>query len=199
MNYIKVRDSLQSGDIALFRGRGLISLMVLWISSLGRWFKNTRFSHIGMIIVDSGRVMILESTTLNGKNGVQLNPLSEVLQTYTGAVFIRRLCCNRDEHFYDVLTKTTAELLGRPYEKNLIELMGAAAEIFHIFDGHKSNLSSVFCSELVTEIFRRWGFLPQSVPPNEYSPQDYDFKGKVDSQLQYSDEPVCLSNIVKIK
>ncbi|MDD5501951.1 MAG: hypothetical protein PHH26_00620 [Candidatus Thermoplasmatota archaeon] len=149
--------------------------------------------------MDSDRVMVFESTTLNGKNGVQLNALSEVLQTYKGQVYLRRLRCDRDDFFNAILSGTITTLLGRPYEKDIIELMGAAAEVIHIFDGHKSDLTSVFCSELVTEIFKLWGFLPQTIPSNEYSPDDYNFKGRVDDQLRFSNEPVCLSNLVKIK
>jgi len=199
MNYIKLRDTLRSGDIVLFRGTGLISTLILWFSSIFNWFKKTRFSHIGMIVVDGGRVMVLESTTLNDRNGVQLNSLSEILQTYKGRVYLRRLHCERNEQFYDVLTKTINELLGKPYEKNLVTLLGAAAEIMRVFVGHRPDLSSVFCSELVTEIFRRWGFLPQSIPPNFYEPQDYDFNNRIDDRLRFAESPVCLSEILKIK
>jgi len=48
MNYIKIRDSLRSGDIILFRGRGLISLIVRGASSLGRC-KDNRHPKILML------------------------------------------------------------------------------------------------------------------------------------------------------
>ena len=198
--YKKIRPLLQSGDIVLFRGRGIISgLILLFCSLCSRRFKRTKYSHIGMIVVDAGRVMIFESTTLFGSDGVQLNPLSERLQTYKGKVFVRRLICERDERFCGILSRLVSELLGRPYEKDLVELMGAASKIAHLFNGHKSDLSSVFCSELVSEIFKREGFLSQSIPPNEYSPEDYDFGGKVDEELYFSDKEVRLSKIVRIK
>lgn len=135
--YKEIRPLLQSGDIVLFRGRGVISGLILLFCRLFSRFKKVQFSHIGMIVVDAGRVMLFESTTLYGGKGVQLKPLSEVLQIYKGGVFVRRLICERDERFYEILFKSVTELLGRPYEKNIIELMGAAAGIVQVFDGAK--------------------------------------------------------------
>lgn len=197
--YKEIRPLLQSGDIVLFRGRGVISGLILLFCRLFSRFKKVQFSHIGMIVVDAGRVMLFESTTLYGGKGVQLKPLSEVLQIYKGGVFVRRLICERDERFYEILSKSVTELLGRPYEKNIIELMGAAAGIVQVFDGHKSNLSSVFCSELVSEILKREGFLSQSIPPNEYSPDEYDVDGKVDEELYFSEKEVRLGKVLRIK
>lgn len=208
--YKKIRPLLQTGDVVLFRGRGIISGLILLFCRLFNRFKGVKFSHIGMVVVDSGRVMIFESTTLfgcdstypnplSGSDGVQLNPLSERLQTYKGKVFIRQLICERGRFFEQTISDSLVELLGRPYEKSLIELMGAAAEIINLFDGHKSDLSTIFCSELISEIFKRQRFLSQSIPPNEYNPSDYDFGGRVDEELYFSEKEVRLAKVVRIK
>lgn len=203
--YKEIRPLLKTGDIVLFRGRGIISGLILLFCRLCNRFKGVKFSHIGMVVIDAGRIMLFESTTLFptgihiGLKGVQLNPLSERLQTYKGKVFIRHLKYERDEFFQKVISGSLVELLGRPYEESLIELMGAAAEVVNLFDGHKSDLSSIFCSELVSEIFKRMGFLSQSIPPNEYSPSDYDFGGQVDVELFYSDREVILGKVERIK
>lgn len=196
--YRNLRKTLKTGDIILFRGRGLISTLILWFCTLcGR--KKARYSHIGIVVVDGGRVMLFESTTLHGKNGVQLNPLSEILQVYKGRVFLRRLICERDKQFYEIINNTVSELLYIPYEENIVELMSAASVIASFFVGHKSDLSSIFCSELVSEILKRLGFLPSLLPPNKYSPDEYALYGEVDKKLRFSDKEVCLSKPVQMK
>ncbi len=196
--YRNIRSTLKTGDIVLFRGKGAISALILCFCTLCSRRK-ARYSHIGIIVVDGGRVMLFESTTLHGKNGVQLNPLSEILQVYKGKAFLRRLVCERDERFYEIINSTMSELLNRPYEKSVVELMGAASAVASFFMGHRSDLSSVFCSELVSEILKRLGFLPSLLPPNKYSPDEYAFRSEVDEKLRFCDKEVCLSKPVQMK
>jgi len=198
MTYREIRDTLLTGDLILFRGKGLVSLLILWFCSICK-LKKTTYSHIGMIVVDSGRVMLFESTTLFGRKGVQLNPLSERLQVYKGSAYLRHLNCTRDDQFYKIINDTIVELLGRPYEKSIIELMGAASRVASLFAGRDTDLSSVFCQELISEIFIRLGFFPQSIPPNKYNPDDNVLGGRVDEILKFSDKEVWLSQAERIK
>ena len=197
-NYQEIRDKLLSGDIVLMKGQGLISRLILWACSICS-LRPTKYSHIGIVIAKHGRVMLLESTTLNGKNGVQLNALSNVLQSYKGQVVIRRLTYNRNIAFYGITHRFIEEMLGRPYEQNLLELIGATAEFVHVFDGHKNNLKTIFCSELSSEYFKRHKFLSQSIASNEYNPDDYRLGGEVDSQFRFAPEPVCLGEEKRVK
>lgn len=127
MTYKQIRADLKSGDIVLFSGKGFVSMMVRWFTSLCNGFKRTKFSHVGMVATDSERVLIFESTQLDGKNGVQLNALSHRLKEYGGKCWVRHLSCERDEVYYSTLSNYIQEMLGRRYERNLIELMGAAS------------------------------------------------------------------------
>jgi len=193
MTYEQIRPILRTGDIVLFAGTGIISTLIKWFCRLFGKDHKGKWTHIGMIITDGGRVLLFESTILDGKNGVQLNAFGKRLADYKKAtVAIRWLYCegdtercgNKNPQFLMDVYRFVYEMLGRPYEKNLVEMMGATAEIIHVFDGHKQGLRSLFCSELICEFWRRVGFLPEWVPSNEFSPQDFELGGKVDKRFK---------------
>ncbi|MCC6130175.1 MAG: hypothetical protein IT186_09635 [Acidobacteria bacterium] len=173
--YIDLRESIQTGDIILFSGKGGISTGI-------KWMTNSRWSHVGMALRITGwdLVMLWESTTLSNirdvetgeeKQGVQLVPLSERLKRYDGAVRVRHLIVDRDNSMLSKLEAFRHDMKGRPYEKSKIELLKAA------YDGplglNQEDLSSLFCSELVAEAYQRMGLLPNSPHSNEYTPKDF--------------------------
>ena len=93
--YDEVRERLDTGDIVLFSGKGLIS-MGLKIGALCTW------SHVAMAVrVKEPDVVLLYQTTpvckakdfFEGKlkNGVQINVMSEAVNGYNGTVAIRHL------------------------------------------------------------------------------------------------------------
>ena len=176
MKYSEIRESLKTGDLVLFSGKGRISGMI-------RWFTGSIWSHIGMVIRSKEFDMLLlwESTTLSkikdiqsntAKQGVQLVALSERINTYDGVIGIRRLenvCV--DPLRMKALKKLRTELKDRPYEESKIELLKSA------YDGplghNEEDLSSIFCSEMVAEAYQRMGLLSEDVPSNEYTPAGF--------------------------
>ncbi len=173
--YFDLRESIQTGDIILFSGKGGISTGI-------KWMTNSPWSHVGMALRITGwdLVMLWESTTLSNirdvetgeeKQGVQLVPLSERLKRYDGAVCVRHLIVDRDNSMLSKLEAFRHDMKGRPYEKSKIELLKAA------YDGplglNQEDLSSLFCSELVAEAYQRMGLLPNSPHSNEYTPKDF--------------------------
>jgi hypothetical protein len=177
--YSSIRGELKTGDIVLFSGKGVFSDIIKY-GTLSKW------SHIGMIlyIPEYDFLTVWESTTLNNVNdlesgvprkGVQLVPLSDRVQKYSGDITVRQLkggtLSSDSLHKLMLLRK---ELRGKPYEKSKIELLKA------VYDGplgnNKEDLSSIFCSELVAEAYQRLGLLPESIPSNEYTPGDFSEK-----------------------
>ena len=171
--YIQLRPTLQTGDILLFSGKGLVSTLIKAITL-------SDISHVGMVYCIAGDVYVWESTSLTkGKSGVQISLLSKRLKTYIGKVRIRRLECNRDSDFYQRLAEFRQECKGKEYERNIWQLI-ASATIFR----NNPDLSSIFCSELIAEAYKRLRLIEHDLPANEYTPADFTSRrGKVDRYL----------------
>ncbi len=173
--YENIRRRLQTGDIVLFSGKGGISTGI-------KWFTQSKWSHVGMVLRlnEWDAVMLWESTTLSDikdiesgkeRKGVQLIPLSERIRKYKGEVSIRLLEVERSSEMLAELSLLRAEIKGRPYEQNLIELIRSAYD--GLLGDNMEDLSSLFCSEMVAEAYQRMGLLTQEIPSNEYTPKDF--------------------------
>ena len=177
--YSEIRETLRTGDIVLFSGKGGISAGIKW-ATLSRW------SHVGMILklVEYDFVTVWESTTLSDvadleskmpRKGVQLVPLSARINRYDGDIAVRRLQgveIGADD--IRKLMQLRREIAGREYEQDKIELIKAAYD--GPFGRNEEDLSSVFCSELVAEAYQRLGLLAEDKPSNEYVPADFSEK-----------------------
>lgn len=179
--YENVRPRLETGDVVLFSGKGGISAGI-------KWFTQCQWSHVGMVLrlPEWDAVMLWESTTLSDikdvesgkeRKGVQIVPLSERLRKYKGEVSIRLLDIERTPEMLTSLSLLRAEIKGRPYEKNKIELIKAAYD--GPFGENKEDLSSLFCSEMVAEAYQRMGLLTEKKPSNEYTPKDFSSDNKL--------------------
>lgn len=181
--YDDVRDDLNTGDIVLFSGKGLIS-MGLRIGALCSW------SHVAMVVrVREPDVALLYQTTplckakdfFAGtlKNGVQINVMSEAVNGYNGKVAVRHLSVTRTPEMLDALSRFRREVKDRPYEEHIIQMVKAVWEgpLGHV----EEDLSSLFCSELVAEAYQRMGLLPANecggTPCTEYTPKDFSSEG----------------------
>lgn len=171
--YAVIRPALDTGDVILFRGKGLIS----WII---RTIARSRWSHGGRVLKIEGRLFLWESTTLGtGKKGVQVNFLRTRIAQYKGRVAVRRLFeVERGAEMRGITDTLLWEMRDVEYEKDILELLGAA-----LFWRNQQDLSSVFCTELLAEWDIRNGILPKSLPSNEYTPADYDKGGLVDRTM----------------
>ena len=201
MKYDDLRDTLKTGDILLFGGKGAISDGI-------KLFTLSKWSHVGMVYrinddeKDNDIVFCWESTTLANINdaetgkltkGVQLVILSERLERCFAKgyeISHRSLNKNITDDMLRSLKNFRKEVSGRPYEKNKLELIKAA------YDGwlgdNKENLSSLFCSELVAEAYQRMGLLPEVgsahkvKPSNEYTPADFSVEKRLSLLNDYS-------------
>ncbi len=181
--YDEVREKLDTGDIVLFSGKGLIS-MGLKIGSLCTW------SHVAMVVrVKEPDVALLYQTTpvckakdfFEGvlKNGVQVNVMSEAVNGYNGKVAVRHLSVVRTPEMLNALSRFRQEVRNRPYEEHIIQMVKA------VWDGPlghvEEDLSSLFCSELVAEAYQRMGLLQSNEsggsPCSEYTPKNFSTEG----------------------
>ena len=157
--YEQERKNIQTGDPIFFSGDGLASAAIKVVSGSDK-------SHIGMAVVAPLNIILCaESTSLNdGKDGVQVNLLSDRVRDYKGTVSTKNLIYRRNTEFYNLLEQGFAFMRGREYETELMELAFAACGE-PILD---ENFSSVFCSEFYAYFLKLWGCLNE--PANSYTP-----------------------------
>ena len=178
-SYSSIRNELRTGDIVLFSGKGAFSDIIKY-ATLSKW------SHVGMIlhIPEYDFLTVWESTTLNNikdlesgmpRKGVQLVPLSDRIQKYSGDISVRKLQgADLPENSFRKLMELRKELRGKQYERSKVELFKAAYD--GPFGRNTEDLSSVFCSELVAEAYQRLGLVTEGKPSNEYTPADFSEK-----------------------
>ena len=69
------------------------------------------------------------------------------------------------------------EWMGRPYEKNMVQLAVSAinpSDVFlSLFQNTREDLSSLFCSELVAAAYQRMELIKDDRPSNTYTPDDF--------------------------
>lgn len=181
--YDDLRDNLDTGDIVLFSGKGLIS-MGLKIGSLCSW------SHVAMVVrvKEPDVVLIYQSTPVckakdffdgNLKNGVQINVMSEAVRGYNGKVAVRHLAAERTPQMLAGLSRFRQRVKDRPYETRIVDMVRA------VWDGPlghvEEDLSSLFCSELVAEAYQHMGLLPPNESggkeSTEYTPKNFSSAG----------------------
>jgi DNA-binding transcriptional ArsR family regulator len=200
--YQITRDHIGTGDLVLFSGKGDVSEWIKKITG-GPW------SHIGRCLVskESDLVLLWESTTLSNlmdldtgvrTKGAQVVELSERIRTYDGAIAIRhirpRITAEMEARLWDL----RREFKGRLYEKSLIELFKSA------YDGplgkNKSDLTTLFCSELIAEGDMRMGMMPPPVQPsNEFTPMDFAENHMVDGMHEAAGSLYCYGPEIMIK
>ena len=174
MKYNEIRPHLKTLDIALFSGKGRISEGIKF-GTMSRW------SHVGLIVVvpDVG-VLLAESTTLSNIpdvltgdhiRGVQLVNFSMRIDSYNGDIGIRHLTGFDRTDCLSKLKEIRQELHGRPYEKSRWSLIKSA------YDGpggrNTEDLQSIFCSEFVAYVYKRFVLLNDRKPSSEYTPANF--------------------------
>lgn len=165
--YVEVRNDLQSLDLLLFSGKGVFSH---WIKR----FTRSKWSHVALVLRQGESIFCFESTTLNTSEGnpvkgVQVNLLSQRLKNYTGLVTFKKLNHDLSPRMVDQkLYQLRKRFEGVPYEQSLVELAASALKhpLLH------EDLDSLFCSELVAEVYQEFGFLNERIPSNSYTPED---------------------------
>ena len=115
----------------------------------------------------------------NVRKGVELLPLTH--QIYSGwyeRVAVRRLTGIDDEkrhEMYKQLLSFRKEVQGTPYEKSDLELIrsGLDEDYLSFLKNDTEDLSSLFCSELVAEVYKFMNLLKTDKLSNNFTPDDF--------------------------
>ena len=177
--------SLQTGDIILFRGTGIISCML-------EYFGQSRYSHVGVIVrnpkfinpgIEDG-IYVLESIVSNEfdvednklKNGVTLHHLDDVLKKYSkGSVYVRHVSCQRTEDFYKKFIKVHNQVHDKPYDLNLYDWLCAEYNIDCPFpeQDYFKHTNTFWCSALATYVLCEVGVIQNKVNWSLVAPRDF--------------------------
>lgn len=115
------------------------------------------------------RVVLIESTILSDKKGVQVNWASERIADYPGRVYGFPLSAESQRKF-DVtrFTEFMLSIIGRPYDKVLI-----AHLLFDKFNvvPSREDWDAMICSECVAAGYKVGGILPANLNSSEVTPQ----------------------------
>ena len=144
---------------------------------------NSAYSHASLIIRDPTfttpplkGLYVLESSyesfpdveTDEIKLGVELVHLDDVLYSFHGDIYWRKLECERNEDFYSKLAEAHSVAHNRPYDLIPSDWFCAALKL----NSRKNQRVKTFwCSALVSYVYTQLGFLPQDTPWTLVSPK----------------------------
>tara|TARA_R110000787_G_scaffold170328_1_gene283021 strand:+ start:13947 stop:14585 length:639 start_codon:yes stop_codon:yes gene_type:complete len=161
-------------DILLFSGEGLISKVI-------QRGTGSEWSHVGIVVPNGDKLVLLESTTLSDLpsidfgvpiKGVTRVDLDKRIAAYEGKVAHRSIEGERPADANATLNLFLQKFNGRPYETNQIELISSALDRTGLLT-NQPDMSSVFCSELVAYLLNSVGILKITSSANEYTPADF--------------------------
>jgi len=161
ITYVEARELMKPGDVIAFGGKGHFSEIIKFATF-------SSVSHVGVILqtkipeeVNSKRFFnqIIESTSLNGFNGVNVSRFSDRLSTYEGELWWLPLKKKiRDDlfdqkKFFDFLFNQAKD--RKPYDtpqalKSAVDALDNLPLGMHGPAYNKEDFSKFFCSELVS-------------------------------------------------
>ena len=179
MSYKNAREQMKAGDVIAFSGKGEFSEII-------KWATRAAVSHVGVVfqtqvIVNGKPIMdmqnqIIESTTLNGKSGVQTNWLSSRATNYPGEVWwlpLRREIQGKMDHgqFFNFLISQVGKEYDLPQAiRSALDAMDDIPILSRITQ-NSEDFSKFFCSELVAAGLESAGVL-KNVNSSEVTPID---------------------------
>jgi len=164
-DYASVRENMKPGDVIAFSGKGTFSEVIKWAT----W---SPISHVAVLMQtrvkdyasNSFFNQIIESTSLNDFNGVQMSQLSQRLEAYHGDVWwlpLREpMTAEQHTAFYEFLFKQAKE--RKRYD--MPQAIKSALDLLDKQHGPGYNHESFerfFCSELVAAGLEKAGVVPQ--------------------------------------
>jgi len=150
---------LDTGDIILCNTSDLRSYGT-------KIFTRSQWDHMAIVVRWwNNELRLLEATSDEGVEAYNLDHRLEYLLSVS-KIGVRCLRVSRTPEMMDALYRLIDEVLGRPFERSRMSLLRAAGNMNSTVD-----LSSLFCSELVAEAYKRMGLVEQSKPSNNYLPK----------------------------
>jgi hypothetical protein len=197
-------DSLETGDLLLFSGKGY------WFSYVVEYLTWSDFSHIGMVLRDPTYLdpklkglYMLESGTENFPDaiehrlhyGVQVVNLEKVLEHYVGRVYLRKLKINSTQRKNSevVLPQIWNTIKDKPYDDHIWDLICVE---FGLKWGNTHRVDNFFCSALITFLYEKFDYITVPLEWDLILPKDYESGGKIDKILE---ENVNLDLLYQLK
>jgi len=148
VKYAQARDQIKNGDVLMYKGRGLISSVI-------RWVTRSPYSHAALATWWNQRLMVMEAKG----QGVIVNPTSRSILHYRGDV--EWFSCKKEISEDDRLRMVTfaQEELGKSYGRWKAIILGLKILFIHDFE-KKDRLKrekKLFCSEYVAQIYNSIG------------------------------------------
>jgi hypothetical protein len=182
----------QTGDLILFNGNG-------WLSWCLEYFGRCKFSHIGMIIVDPTpqlKGVYLLDISIATPSCVQLRPLNNVIKTYDGSVYYRKMIYKRDESFQQKIIETYNNIKDKPYDLNIFDWIASkilleSGKSEKVIFSNPKDTTKFFCSALIAYMYVNCSILPQSTPWTIIAPEDFTssyYKFKLDFKCSFEQE-----------
>ena len=212
------KHEFNTGDLILFSGKHSI------ISSTIRLWTKSHYTHIGMVIVnpileepdgsqkelrgiyliESGGEPILDADDKVYKFGVQIVSLEEVIESYEGSIYWRKLNISATTLTYNEirihLSKIYKYIKNKKYDLDLIDLLTIDLNIdieqqvstcifFNWFRHDTQKQDKFVCSALVAFLYTKLNFLPSitqwtEVGPQYFSDENLDLKFENDVFLE---------------
>jgi hypothetical protein len=176
---------LNTGDLLLCRGTS-------WLSRILEYVGQSKYSHVGIILKnpkflcdtledglyvwDASYSTIPEEEHKTRLYGVQIHKLSDYIASYEpNSLFVRRVSCDRDKHFYQDLTNIHRDVHAKPYNLHVFDWIMAKLNLSTPFPISLlwKQTSRFWCSALISYIYFRLGWISDVnwslVAPREFS------------------------------
>ena len=207
----EIKDSLQTGDILLFNGEGMFSLLTqiatfspwshvgtvircehMKTSYSGKWkkertVKNNKKDCLYLWHSNASELSIPDAITNQVKKGVQLTPLEVALRLYRGNVFVRRLVHKIDgigcrRECTEKFHNFMRETVLKPYTQDISRLFYAAYDGPFGENEDKDGDGGYFCSELTAKTCKELGLFFDDIICSEFVPSDFARMQKTDNE-----------------
>lgn len=196
------KDSLQTGDLLLFHHvanyNNCYNCVFSCFTGLIQCSTNSKFSHCAMIVRDptftnpplKGLYVLESSFELypdvedhKYKLGVELEEFDNVIKNANEDIYVRKLNCNRDDNFFNILADVHKITYDKPYDLLPQDWIDA---LFHKYSGKNAQSTKRFwCSALLAYTYVRWGFLPSYTPWSLISPKMFSSESNIKYRLEF--------------
>ncbi len=148
VKYAQARDQIKNGDVLMYKGRGLVSSVI-------RWVTHSPYSHAALAAWWNQQLMVMEAKG----QGVVVNSTSRSIRHYRGDV--EWFSCKEEISEDDRLrmVKFAQEELGKSYGRWKTILLGIKILFEHDLEKRDrlKRGKKLFCSEYVAQIYNSIG------------------------------------------
>jgi hypothetical protein len=173
----KLKKKLKTGDLVYFAGTNILSYTIIFLSK-------TPWTHVGVIMRNGDDLYISESQIdkTDGdvkQDGVGLNPFEERLKKCKTPIMFVRLKQKITREQNEAAWRRYSELKGRNFSKSLF---------LDVIFKSEDQLSRLFCSQYIAEIYKAMGLIDKSLLSNKFSPNTFLVFDKKFSGIKYEYE-----------